>query len=49
MSHSIDGATAVVTGGQRGLGKSIVDELLAPEPARSPLSRSLTATGTACD
>jgi NAD(P)-dependent dehydrogenase (short-subunit alcohol dehydrogenase family) len=34
MSHSIDGATAVVTGGQRGLGKSIVDELLARGAAK---------------
>ncbi|OBB98262.1 SDR family oxidoreductase [Mycolicibacterium peregrinum] len=48
MSHQIEGATAVVTGGQRGLGKAIVDELLArgaakvyatsrrPEPSSDP-------------
>lgn len=48
MSHQITGATAVVTGGQRGLGKAIVDELLArgaakvyatsrrPEPSTDP-------------
>jgi NAD(P)-dependent dehydrogenase (short-subunit alcohol dehydrogenase family) len=48
MSHQIKGATAVVTGGQRGLGKAIVDELLArgaakvystsrrPEPSTDP-------------
>lgn len=48
MSHQIEGATAVVTGGQRGLGKAIVDELLArgaakvyatsrsPEPSTDP-------------
>ena len=29
MSRQIQGATAVVTGGQKGLGKAIVDELLA--------------------
>lgn len=48
MSHQIEGATAVVTGGRRGLGKAIVDELLArgaakvyatsrsPEPSTDP-------------
>ncbi|MEE6164201.1 MULTISPECIES: SDR family oxidoreductase [unclassified Mycolicibacterium] len=48
MSHQIKGSTAVVTGGQRGLGKAIVDELLArgatkvyatsrsPEPSADP-------------
>ncbi len=48
MSQQIKGATAVVTGGQRGLGKAIVDELLArgaakvystsrrPEPSADP-------------
>jgi|SRR5690349_5294755 NAD(P)-dependent dehydrogenase (short-subunit alcohol dehydrogenase family) len=48
MSQQIKGATAVVTGGQRGLGKAIVDELLArgagkvystsrrPEPSTDP-------------
>ncbi|OKH79032.1 short-chain dehydrogenase [Mycobacterium sp. SWH-M3] len=48
MSQQIEGATAVVTGGQRGLGKAIVDELLArgaakvyatsrrPEPSTDP-------------
>ncbi|ORA39982.1 SDR family oxidoreductase [Mycobacterium aquaticum] len=48
MSHQIKGSTAVVTGGQRGLGKAIVDELLArgagkvyatsrsPEPSTDP-------------
>ncbi|WP_166905350.1 SDR family oxidoreductase [Mycobacterium sp. DL440] len=48
MSHQIKGATAVVTGGQKGLGKAIVDELLArgaakvyatsrtPEPSSDP-------------
>jgi NAD(P)-dependent dehydrogenase (short-subunit alcohol dehydrogenase family) len=34
MSHQIKGATAVVTGGQRGLGKAIVDELLARGAAK---------------
>ncbi|OMC11195.1 SDR family oxidoreductase [Mycolicibacterium fortuitum] len=48
MSRQIQGATAVVTGGQKGLGKAIVDELLArgaakvyatsrrPEPSTDP-------------
>ncbi|MEV0672089.1 SDR family oxidoreductase [Mycobacterium sp. NPDC050441] len=48
MSHQIKGATAVVTGGRQGLGKAIVDELLArgaakvyatsrrPEPSTDP-------------
>lgn len=48
MSHQIEGATAVVTGGRQGLGKAIVDELLVrgaakvyvtsrrPEPSSDP-------------